>query len=130
MSQNTRLDRWAGALVFSIALSGVGCSSDRGTPPDHLVGIWRTAVSQYSDSTMELMKDSIVFKGGDGSSVRGRITQFEQIQEGSTIFYRLSYRDAGKNEYHLNFAYDPANGGTVTFKNQPALVWKRTGGVT
>jgi hypothetical protein len=79
---------------------------------------------------MELMKDSIVFKIGDGSSVRGRITQFEQIQERSTIFYRLSYRDAGGDEYHLNFTYDPANGGTVTFKNQPALVWKRTGGVT
>ena len=79
---------------------------------------------------MEFMKDSIVFKGETGSSVSGRIIRFEQIQEGSTTFYRLSYRDEERNDYQLSFTYEPAQGGKVRFKNQPQLVWTRTGAST
>jgi hypothetical protein len=130
MSQKIWLHQWAGVLVISVAVGCWGCRSDHGTPPDYLIGVWRTSASQYAGSTMEFMKDSIVFKGETGSSVSGRIIRFEQIQEGSTTFYRLSYRDKEKNDYQLSFTYEPAQGGTVRFKNQPQLVWTRTGAST
>jgi hypothetical protein len=79
---------------------------------------------------MELTKDLVRFKGKDGAVVTGQIINVATIQERAATFYRISYADGDKNEYQLDLVYDPADAGTVSFKNQPELVWKRTGAST
>jgi len=116
-----------GLWIAVIWLGWSSCSPVAEQVPDHLVGIWKTSVSTHADSTMEFTKELVIFKGKSGEAVAGRIVEFAQLQDRSTVYYRLSYLDPDHHRYQLDFVYDPANGGSVTFKNQPNLTWKRTG---
>jgi hypothetical protein len=98
--------------------------------PEYLIGAWSTSATTHAGSTMELMKDLVRFTGKDEAVVTGRIVNFATIQERSAKFYRISYVDQDRNEYQLDLVYDPVDDGTVRFKNQPGLVWKRTGART
>lgn len=121
------IGRWAGTGITVFLLSLSGCQPASETVPDRLIGAWHTSAPQYAGSTMEVTKDLVVFSREGGLRLSGRIVRFETVQERSQNYYRLTYRDDDRHDYHLLLFYDDVNGGTLTFKHQPALTWKRTG---
>ncbi len=84
----------------------------------------------HAGSRMEITKDRVVFTNAKGAELTGRITQFKTVHDNSETYYRLSYRGDDRNEYQLSLVFDPADGGTMKLRNQPELIWKRTGAST
>jgi hypothetical protein len=117
---------WAG-LGLALLVLIVGCRRAGDPVPEYLIGAWSTSAATHVGSTMELTKELVTFRGKDDTVVTGRIVNFTTVQEKSAKFYRISYVNQDKNEYQLDVIYDPADGGTLSFKNQPGLVWTRTG---
>lgn len=125
-TRGNRTHRWAG-LGLALLILNVGCSRAGDPLPEYLIGIWRTSAATHVGSTMELTKELVRFQGKDDTVVTGKIVNFVTIQEKTATYHRISYVDLDKNEYRLDVIYNPANGGTMSFKNQPGLVWTRTG---
>lgn len=118
--------RWICFGIVLFVLAG-GCRPANAPMPDYLIGEWRTSATTHAGSTMELTKDLVRFQGKDDTVVTGKIVNFVTIQEKTATYHRISYVDLDKNEYRLDIIYNPANGGTMRFKNQPGLVWTRIG---
>ena len=103
------------------------CRPDREPVPDHLIGIWQISTGTHVGSTIEITQHQVLFASDRGGDVRARIVGFKSVLDRSQTVYQLSYLDQYKTEYQLLLLYDPTDGGTVTLKNQPHLVWKRMG---
>jgi hypothetical protein len=127
MDQTGTRFRWAGLSLFILLLSLWGCRPRGEAVPDQLIGSWHTSAPSHAGSTIEVSKELVVFTRDGGVRLSGRIVQCATVNDRTDTYYRLSYRDDDRNEYQLLVRYDSKDGGTLTFKNQPALVWKRTG---
>jgi hypothetical protein len=115
-------------LILAVVLwLSSGCRPARDPVPDHLIGTWQTSSPTHTGSTFEITKQLVVFASDRGGDLRARIVGFKSAFDGTRTVYQLSYQDGHKNEYQLFLLYDATDGGTVTFKNQPQLVWKRIG---
>ena len=113
-------------LVIVLFVSS-GCRPSRDPVPDHLIGTWQTSTGTHAGSTIEITKHQVLFASNRGVDTRARIVEFKSVRDRSQPVYQLSYQDQHKNEYQLLLLYDPADGGTVTLKNQPHILWKRMG---
>lgn len=112
--------------ILSLLISS-GCRPAGEQVPDHLIGTWRTSTGSHAGSTLEISKHQVFFVSDRGVDARARIVGFKSVLDRSRTVYQLTYQDQHKNQYQLVLLYDPTDGGTVTLKNQPHLVWKRMG---
>lgn len=116
------------AIVAVVCFCGCRAGKSK-TVPDELVGVWKTSARQYADRSFELRKDTILFgTGGSGVSVNP-IVKVEQVREEkeNMVLYVIHYTGEGTSDYVLSFYYDAANGGTIRFKNQMQIEWKKAG---
>jgi hypothetical protein len=112
------------ALAIFTALSGCQPAKNT-TPPDDLVGLWKTSAPKYADRSLEFTKDSIIFGGGKGNFDPHPIVNIETIREGHSILYTITHLNSEGQQYTLSFSYDPAKGGVIRFKNQKAIAWTK-----
>jgi hypothetical protein len=113
-------------LVIVLLVSS-GCRPSSDQVPDHLIGTWQTSTGTHAGSTIEITKKQVLFASNRDVDIRARIVGFKSVLERSQTVYQLSYQDQYKNEYQLLLLYDPTEGGTVTLRNQPHILWKRMG---
>ena len=93
--------------------------------PDDLVGVWKTSARKYADRSLELTKESIIFGTGEGNTDIRPITKVQKVQKDDKILYTASYKNQAGQVYKFSFYYNPADGGTVRFKNQSTIVWRK-----
>ncbi len=111
-------------LIFFLALSVFQCGKKANVPRD-LIGVWRTTTEPYADRSFEINADEVLFGTGEGGLDTYRITKIktEKDPREQATLYILCYKTIEGQEYKFSFYYDPANHGTIRFKNQPEMVW-------
>lgn len=115
------------AVVIFVSLRGCR-SGTMNTTPDALLGVWKTSAPQYADRYFEVRKVALLF-GMEGSvSISiNPILKVERVPGESVDFYVIHYAGEGGQVYLLSFYYDPTNGGTIWFKNQMQIKWRKAG---
>lgn len=121
-------------ILVLVGMAAFGCGQgELKTPPDYLLGIWRTNAVSHTGDTLEIRSDRLLLgKGEEGEEVSRvyMITKIQETVENEQKLYSITYRDLELAVYDLTFFYDPKNGGMITFKNQSHLQWTRTGSRT
>jgi hypothetical protein len=100
----------------------------RTTVPEYLIGVWETTVPDYADHPFEIKTDEVLFGTGDEKFDTYPIAKIKiekDLKEQKTL-YIIYYKNTSGQEYKFSFYYDPANQGTIRFKNQKEMVWAKT----
>jgi hypothetical protein len=113
-------------LIYLIVLSTCQCGKKTAVPGD-LIGVWKTTAPTYVDRFFEIKTDGIIFGTGEGNFDTYAITriEIEKDREQEGTLYTICYKNPTGQEYKFSFYYDPANQGTIRFKNQQEMVWTK-----
>ncbi len=116
------------ALVIFSSLFGFQCEESK-TVPGELIGVWRTSAPKYADCYFELTQDLIIFANEAHLEKRSvnRISGIKKTDRGEQVLYTFSYEvhfeDEEGKKGKFSFYYDPSEGGSIRFKNQPKMKW-------
>ncbi len=102
------------------------CEKKMAIPVD-FIGVWETASPDYADYPFEIKTNELLFGTGDGGFNTFPISRMKtdnDLKEQKTV-YIIFYKNTAGQEYKFSFYYDPANQGTIRFKNQKKLVWTK-----
>jgi hypothetical protein len=103
-------------LVFTM-MSNISC-------PDELIGSWTTTAQGYEGKGLSFTKKGVVFIAGEDAVEGKAIQRVEASSDGSQTSYTIAYGASRRDEQILSFYYHLRTR-TITFKNQPHLVWTR-----
>jgi len=92
--------------------------------PPELVGTWKTSNPDYKDRSLEIGSESLSFYTGRGTQYTGFIDHIESDTDKNGMFYTIYYVVDG-NKTQMSLYYNSADGGTLQFKNQLNMVWKK-----
>lgn len=115
-------------LTIAIAAVVVGCrpAPEPVAVPAELRGVWKTAHPRYEDRFFELTVNTITLGIGEDSPQAYPIEKFEKRQEMREIIYSLTYLVPSEGVANtLSFYYEPRGGGTIWFKNQRHVEWRK-----
>jgi hypothetical protein len=125
MSTAKRVAVWL-AVVMMGAVAAAGCEAGGDTVmPGELIGTWRTTAPAYADRSLHLSSTTIAFGSDDGAESAHPIRRVLHVREHGQLLYTITYTDP--LDQTVSFYYDPADGGTITLKNQRKFQWKREG---
>jgi uncharacterized lipoprotein YehR (DUF1307 family) len=113
-------------LIYLIVLSACQCGR-KTTVPGDLIGVWKTTAPTYADRFFEIKTDKVIFGTGEGKFDTYPITKIktEKDREEQGTLYTICYKNIEGQEYKFSFYHDPANQGTIRFKNQTEMVWAK-----
>jgi len=115
-------------MALTILTTLVGCQSrDAIEVPSDIAGAWVTFAPKYKDCSFELNKRFIIFTNGDllENIDVNFISKVEKTADDIRTSYNIYYKDLEGNKFKLSFYFDPSIGGTIRFKNQQDIEWKR-----
>ena len=114
-------------LVVLSALLSACQSKGKAAVPDDLIGVWETTDPDYADRPFEITADEVIFVTGEESFDTYPITKIKiekDLKEQKNL-YVICYKNSARQEYKFSFYYDPANKGTIRFKNHRQMVWTK-----
>ena len=97
------------------------------TSPVEIVGIWATSDEHYTGETIEIASDKIVMSSESQGVFLYTIdtVRFKKDHLNNNILYTIIYTDQSGEKNLLNLIYIPEDGGTLLFKSEREVVWKR-----
>ena len=113
-------------LTYLMVLFACQCGK-KTTVPGDLIGVWKTTAPTYADRFFEIKTDEVIFGTGEGSFDTypiSKIKSEKDPREQGTLC-TLYYKNIEGQEYKFSFYYDPANPGTIRFKNQQEIIWAK-----
>ncbi len=124
MRMKTALGIWICFVLFF----GLQCSGKKAIP-EELIGVWKTQATEYADRPFEIKKDYVIFGTGEGKSDIYPIINvvIGKAPEAEGTLFTILYKNVTGQEYKFSFYHDSANRGTIRFKNQKQMVWKKVG---
>lgn len=113
-------------IIYLMVLSVCQCGKKTAVPDD-LIGVWKTTAPTYADRFFEIKTDEVIFGTGEEKFDTYPITKIkiEKNREEHGTLYIICYKNTAGQEYKFSFYYDPANQGTIRFKNQKEMVWTK-----
>jgi len=95
--------------------------------PDELIGVWETTAPTYADRFFEITAGEVMFGTGEEKFDTYPIKKIkmEKDHKEQKEYYIIYYKNVEGQEYKFSFYYDPANQGTIRFKNQKEMVWTK-----
>ena len=123
--------RWHKKIIIVALLATASCawacgpSADEVVMPDELLGRWTTANPAYADRYLELSATGIVLGTGGPTRERYSISRVLQGQDDNGVLYTLEYTNLSGSEYAMSFYFDAAGGGSLRFKNQLQMTWRK-----
>ena len=113
-------------IVLVMLCFTLQCSKIK-TAPEDLIGVWKTSDPKYEDRFLEIDRSTITFGKGGGDSDTHPITsiEVEKGPEAKGNLYTIAYKDKEGQKFNFLIYYDPANQGTIRFKNQDQIEWTR-----
>ena len=113
-------------IIYLIVLSTCQCGR-KTTVPEDLIGVWETTTPSYADRPFEIKTDELIFGTGEGKFDTYPIAKIkiEKDRGEQGTLYVIWYKNIEGQEYKFSFYYDPANQGTIRFKNQQEMVWTK-----
>ncbi len=113
-------------LAASLVLFGCSPGQERPALPIELRGTWITEQASYEDKFLVLSAASVTIGTGETTAHEFPLRKFSTSREKEGLLYAVTYVNTTEDvEDTLFFYYAPSAGGTITFKNQPRLVWKK-----
>ena len=130
MNESTRKGRWKTLAIVLVVLGGLMALTLRPPKqevPASLIGQWHTSAPNYADRYFEISPVSISFTTGNGTGSTGILKDIQQVHEGTRTLYTFRY-DVEDSENQVSFFYEGSRMafGTIQFKNQPGIVWKKS----
>jgi len=121
-----KVERVLVIIIYLVLLFACQCGK-RPAVPDDLIGVWETAAPTYADRFFEIRTDEIIFGTGEEKFDTYPITKIkiEKDRGEQGTLYVIWYKNIEGQEYKFSFYYDPANQGTIRFKNQQEMVWTK-----
>jgi hypothetical protein len=92
--------------------------------PANLIGEWTTAAPGYQDRFIEFTKETLVYGIGDGNEDVYMITSLEKNPQDKIIIYTINFKNS-EVKFTRSFYYHPENGGTIQFKHQEQITWRK-----
>lgn len=130
-----RFKRFLPAIPFLLILLAIMMYSPplNNEVPPYLIGTWRSSTPGYEDRFLLFTQHSVVFgTGGYSGDVYGIYEiKTDPVEDGASAgsskreLFSIQYRGMDKLQSDLLFYYDPPPAGTITFKNQERLTWKK-----
>ena len=114
-------------IIFCLIVLSICQCGRKTTVPEDLIGVWRTMAPTYADRFFEIRADEVIFGTGEEKFDTYPITKIkiEKDREEQGTLYVICYKNIVGQEYKFSFYYDPANQGTIRFKNQKEMVWMK-----
>ncbi len=114
-------------LILCLVLLSACQRGRKAAPPDHLIGVWETTAPDYADHPFEISTNEVLFGTGEGKFDAYPITgtKIEKDPKEQGTLYIIYYKNTAGQKYKFSFYYDPANQGTIRFKNQKQMVWAK-----
>jgi hypothetical protein len=118
--------RWIFIAAVVLALCP-GCRSrEEVVVPPELIGTWKTDDAKYENRYFKFAPGTLSLGMGEESSETYPIRSVKKSQDERGTLYAVGYMNyAQKFEDVLVFYYDPSEGGTIRFKNQPKTAWAK-----
>jgi len=112
-------------LIVVAAILTISCSKKHRDIPEKLIGKWITSAPRYEDRFIEITKETIAYGlGGDKEDINF-ISSIEESLEGNRILYSITYKNKEGLAFTRFFYYHPENGGTIQFKHQEHITWRK-----
>jgi hypothetical protein len=112
-------------LIVVAAILTLSCSKKHRGIPEDLIGKWITSAPGYEDRFIEITKETVVYGlGGDKKDVYF-ISNLETNPEGNKLLYTINFKNKDGLAFTRSFYYDPENGGTIQFKHQKHIEWRK-----
>jgi hypothetical protein len=92
--------------------------------PINLMGKWVTSAPGYQDRYIEFTKEKLGFGIGDDKEDVYMISSLEKNLEGKNIIYTIDFKNS-EVKFTRSFYYHPENGGTIQFKHQEHIMWRK-----
>jgi hypothetical protein len=117
----------AAVVSVGLLLSCSGRSTVSSTVPKEIVGVWTTQNKESAGVSIEFREKSVIISS-DLGVVENSVVKVKS-EKGSTedsILYSIYYSDRGKKTNLMEVIYFPEQGGTIRFKSDPSMAWKRS----
>jgi hypothetical protein len=112
------------AVIAAVTITMLPFKKNRDIP-EKLFGKWTTSAPGYQDRFLEITKETLTYGlGGDKEDVNF-ISNIEESLEENNILYTITYKNTDGLEFTRSFYYDPENGGTIQFKHQDHIAWRK-----
>lgn len=113
-------------LALFMAAAFFGCGKINSIP-EELLGIWETSEPKYEGTYFELGLNTLTFKDIEGKIVDYMITSIKRKKSKGNDWYEytLKYKSLETKKMEFSFYHDPAEDGTLRFKNQELVVWHK-----
>ncbi len=117
------------AIAICAVLFGSHCSRNS-TVSNELVGVWKTSTIRYENTYFELQRNRIIFKTIEGDLNIHPITKVEktEVAKNEWILYTIHYVNRDLQKVEFPFYYYALDKGTIIFKNQTNVVWRKETG--
>lgn len=121
-----RAHSFLAALVFFAGMA-LGCSSSTQVPRE-LQGTWKTMSQESAGVSIEFTPDRVIISS-DFGVVENTVTKVTSRKERlhNSRLYSVYYSDRLKETSLMDVLYTPEGGGTLRFKSEQDVVWKKSG---
>ena len=121
-----RAHSFLAALVFFAGMA-LGCSSSTQVPRE-LQGTWKTMSQESAGVSIEFTPDRVIISS-DFGVVENTVTKVTSRKEHlhNSRLYSVYYSDRLKETSLMDVLYTPEGGGTLRFKSEQDVVWKKSG---
>ncbi len=116
------------AVLIFMVLFFIGCSNDPSVLPKDIMGTWKTQSKDSTGVYIEFKERSLIISS-DLGVVENSIVKVKTEKDGAGGFinYSIYYTDRGGKTASMVVIYSPKDGGTLMFKSDPGMIWKRSG---
>lgn len=114
-------------MIFGLTVLSACQPAKKMAVPENLIGVWETTAPTYADRFFEIKTDEVIFSTGEKTFDTYPISKMriEKDRKEQKTLYIICYKNAAGQEYKFSFFHDPANQGTIRFKNQNEMVWTK-----
>jgi hypothetical protein len=105
-------------LVLSAACQGQSV-------PDSITGAWVTDSPDYENCFLKITPMSIVFGNPERNADEYYITKVATAEKNRAVMVTIEFVTTQKSSFSVELLYSGDDGGRVSLKNKPNVIWKR-----
>jgi hypothetical protein len=115
------LSRWKVYWIVGLVILA-GC---QGVLPCQMIGTWSTQDPRYAGRSLHIGADTIVFIADEDNKTPGSIRKVRTKARDASLWVKIEYVDNEQESQTAELVYLPEYGGSLSFRNQPGVVWRK-----
>jgi len=112
------------AVIVVATITMFHFKKNRDIPLD-LIGKWTTSAPGYQDRFLEITKKTLTYGIGGNKEDVYLISSIEENLGKNNRLYTIGYKNTDGLEFTRSFYYHPKNGGSIQFKHQEHIEWRK-----